>query len=141
MYLSVFIINGCVSIISKLHQSQTAFSTVNTSEFIILGGIFKFLLAGVLFIVFKRKEKLKFSDIHLKKASVIIVFSAFISGISSLFQLLGATNLPATVLYPFITGGTIIFSALFDIFLFKEKLSRKLIFGIIFCFAGSLMFL
>lgn len=141
MYLSVFIINGCVSIISKLHQSQTVFNTVNTSEFIVFGGIFKFLLAGILFLIFKRKEKFKFSDINLKKASVIIVFSAFISGISSLLQLLSAIKLPANVLYPFVTGGTIIFSSLFDIFLFKEKLSYKLILGIIFCFAGSLMFL
>lgn len=141
MCVAVFVLNGFVSIVSKMHQSQTTFDSVNAAEFIILGGIFKFLLAGILFLVFKNKDSLESGDNSLKKAVIIITSSAFIGGVSYMLQLLGAKTLPATVLYPFITGGSIVFSSLAGVILFKEKLSAKLIISVILCFAGTLMFL
>lgn len=141
MCVAVFILNGFVSIISKMHQSQTTFDNVNAAEFIILGGIFKFLLAGILFLAFKNKDGSESGDHSLKKAVIIITASAVIGGVSYMLQLLGAKELPATVLYPFITGGSIVFSSLAGVILFKEKLSAKLILSVILCFAGTLMFL
>lgn len=141
MCVAVFALNGFVSIISKTHQSQTTFNSVNAAEFIILGGFFKFLLAGILFLVFKNKDGSESREHSLKKAVIIITSSAVISGVSYMLQLLGAKSLPATVLYPFITGGSIVFSALTGVSLFKEKLSAKLIISVILCFAGTLMFL
>lgn len=141
MCVAVFVLNGFVSIVSKMHQSQTIFDSVNAAEFIILGGIFKFLLAGILFLVFKKKDNSESGDNSLKKAVIIITSSAFIGGVSYMLQLLGAKTLPATVLYPFITGGSIVFSALVGVILFKEKISAKLIISVILCFAGTLMFL
>ena len=141
MCVAVFVLNGFVSIISKIHQSQTSFDSVNAAEFIILGGIFKFLLAGILFHVFKNKDSSESGDNSLKKAIIIIASSAAIGGAAYMLQLLGAKTLPATVLYPFITGGSIVFSALVGVTLFKEKLSAKLIISVILCFAGTLMFL
>lgn len=141
MCVAVFILNGFVSIISKMHQSQTTFNSVNAAEFIILGGFFKFLLAGILFLVFKNKDGSKSGEHSLKKAVIIITSSAVISGISYMLQLLGAKSLPATILYPFITGGSIVFSTIAGVILFKEKISTKLIISVILCFAGTLMFL
>lgn len=141
MCVAVFVLNGFVSIVSKMHQSQTTFDSVNAAEFIILGGVFKFLLAGILFLVFKNKDSSESGDNSLKKAVIIITSSAFIGGVSYMLQLLGAKTLPATVLYPFITGGSIVFSALAGVTLFKERLSAKLIISVILCFAGTLMFL
>lgn len=141
MCVAVFVLNGFVSIISKMHQSQTSFDSVNAAEFIILGGIFKFLLAGILFLVFKNKDGSESGDNSLKKAVIIITSSAVIGGVSYMLQLLGAKALPATVLYPFITGGSIVFSSLAGGIVFKEKLSAKLIISIMLCFAGTLMFL
>ncbi len=141
MCVAVFVLNGFVSIVSKMHQSQTSFDSVNAAEFIILGGVFKFLLAGILFLVFKNKDSSESGDNSLKKAVIIITSSAFIGGVSYMLQLLGAKTLPATVLYPFITGGSIVFSALAGVTLFKERLSAKLIISVILCFAGTLMFL
>ena len=141
MCVAVFVLNGFVSIISKMHQSQATFDSVNSAEFIILGGIFKFLLAGILFFVFKNKDSSERTAVSLKKAVIIITASALIGGVSYMLQLLGAKALPATVLYPFITGGSIVFSALAGVTLFKEKLSAKLIISVMLCFAGTLMFL
>ena len=58
-----------------------------------------------------------------------------------MLQLLGEKTLPATVLYPFITGGSIVFSSLAGVIFFKEKLSAKLIISVMLCFAGTVMFL
>ena len=109
MCVAVFVLNGFVSIISKMHQTQTTFDSVNAAEFIILGGIFKFLLAGILFLVFKNKDGSESGGIPLNKAVIVITASAAIGGAAYMLQLLGAKSLPATVLYPFITGGSIVF--------------------------------
>ena len=55
------------------------------------------------------------------------LLSAAIGGMSYIIQLYGAKSLPATVLYPFITGGRIVFSALTGAAVFKEKLSGRVI--------------
>lgn len=141
MCAAVFVINGCTSIVSKMHQSQTTYESVGTVDFVILGGIFKFLLAGILFLAAKKEDKAESGKQHLKKAILIISASAVVSGVSYIFQLLGAKSLPATVLYPFITGGTIVFSSLTGVLAFKEKLSPKLILSVVLCFAGTVMFL
>ena len=56
-------------------------------------------------------------------------------------QLIGAANLPASVLYPMVTGGSIIFSAIAGVIIFKEQLSRRQIISITLCFIGTLLFL
>lgn len=140
MCLAVFVLNGGVSIISKMHQTDVGFKAVNTAEFIILGGICKFFIAGGLFLGFKKKNPEK-GDRHLTKAVLIITASAVIGGVSYMLQLIGAENLPATVLYPFITGGSIVFSTVAGALLFKEKLTARIILSVAMCFAGTLMFL
>ena len=94
MCVAVFFLNGFVSNISKMHQSQTSFDSVNAAEFIILGGIFKFLLAGILFLVFKNKDGTKSRENSPKKAVIIIISSAVIGGVSYMLQLLGQKHSP-----------------------------------------------
>ena len=67
--------------------------------------------------------------------------AALIGGISYLLQLVGARDLPASVLYPMITGGSIIFSTLSGMVFFKERPQRKQLLGILACFLGTLFFL
>lgn len=64
-----------------------------------------------------------------------------IGGVSYLFQLKGAINLPATVLCPFITGGSIIFTALAGRVFFGEKPKKRMLTGIALCFLGTVLFL
>ncbi len=143
MCLAVFLLNGFVSIISKMHQIETAHRCVSALEFIILGGIFKFLIAGALFMVLKnrsRQDSQRNENSGPSKALLVIVASALIGGCSYFFQLYGAKSLPATVLYPFITGGSIFFSALIDILLFRARISRRLCISVMLCFTGTVMF-
>ena len=141
MCIAVFVLNGFVSIISKLHQIESDFDTINAAEFVILSGIFKFILAGILYMSVKKTEKIKSANYSRLAILFTIAASAVAGGISYLLQLWGAASLPATVLYPFVTGGSIVFSALAGMAFFKEKLSKKQIGGIMFCFLGTIMFL
>lgn len=139
MCAAVFLLNGCVSVISKVHQSQNVFEAVNSASFIIMGSFFKFIFAGMLYLFYKNKESRCAAKIH-SNAICIIFFSALISGISFLLQLSCAKVLPATIQYPFLTGGTVVFSALAGAVFFKEKISPKILFGVIACFSGTVLY-
>jgi len=141
MCIAVFVINGFTSIVSKQHQIEQNFSTVATMDFVILNGIFKFILAGTWYLFSKKEPAQAESKASPLKITLIILLAAAASGISSQLQLSGASTLPATVLYPFVTGGSIIFTAVLGWILFKEKLSKRLIIGIAVCFIGTILFL
>lgn len=141
MCLAVFFINGCTSIISKLHQTELNYNTVGATDFVLLWGVFRFAIAGILYLFAKRTDEEKSKEKSNIFSLVIIVLSALVNGISYIMQLLSAATLPATVLFPFITGGSIIASSLAGVIFFKEKLSRNLIISIALCFIGTLTFL
>ncbi len=137
--IAVFLLNGCVSIISKAHQISEAFAPVNSAAFVMYSGLFKGLVSLlVLPFVKSQKQATIFSS---KTTLLVIGASALIGGVSYMFQLIGAKELPATVLYPLVTGGSIIFSTLSGIVFFKEKLSVYQAISIVLCFAGTILFL
>lgn len=140
MCAAVFVLNGCVSIVSKMHQIEAVYRTVGTIDFVALGGMFKFLFAGALFLLFKRPDASK-GRISAKAAVIIALASAVVGGGSYALQLLGAKSVPATVLYPFITGGSIVFSALADAIVFKKRISGRLAASVLLCFFGTLLFI
>lgn len=136
---AVFVLNGCVSVISKCHQIGTVFSPVDSTAFVMYSGITKFLVSSTALLVCGKKSiTLSFSA---KSAGIAVLCSAVIGGISYMLQLIGAKELPATVLYPIVTGGSILFSALSGRVFFKEKLSAYQIISIALCFVGTLLFL
>ena len=71
---------------------------------------------------------------------LVIIYSA-IGGISSYLQLVGAKNLPSSVLYPMITGGTVVLSGIFALICFGEKPSRREWIGMGLCLVGTCFFL
>lgn len=136
--LAVFVLNGFVSITSKMHQINTA-SAISTTDFIIWQGLIKFFLAGGIFLFARRKESSP-DAAPMGKAVLITVGSAALSGSFSLIQLTIAATLPASVLYPFNTGLTIGLSAVAGVIFFRDKLSRRSVLGILLCFIGTLLF-
>lgn len=137
--ITVFLLNGCVSIISKCHQISTVYPPVSSTAFVMYAGITKFVLSGVALLFCKKGSRsLSFSA---KSAALAILGSAIIGGVSYMMQLIGAKELPATVLYPIVTGGSIIFSALAGKVFFKEKLPAYQLVSIVLCFIGTLLFL
>lgn len=138
--LLIFVLNGFVSILSKCHQIDRSHAPVDSTAFVMYTGIAKFVMSSAVLLLYKgnRKERFSFQNRHI---AAFIAGSSLISGLSYLLQLIGAKSLPATVLYPMITGGSIIFSALSGIIFFREKLTRRQLIHILLCFAGTLLFL
>lgn len=141
MCAAVFLLNGFCSVVSKLHQIEADFVTVGTADFVILNGSFKFFFAGILWFFARRQREEGEPSPLCGRVLPIIAASAAVGGISYVLQLIGAKTLPATVLYPFITGGSIVFSTLAGWLIFKDKLSKQLVLGIILCVIGTVMFL
>ena len=141
--IAVFILNGMVSIISKYHQINITYEAVDSAGFVMYSGLAKCLLSTILLLFYKGEDakfKQKFS-FKKRIGFYITVFSALIGGVSYLLQLIGAKDLPATVLYPLVTGGNIIFSSIAGKVFFKEKFNKLQIISIILCFVGTFLFL
>lgn len=136
---AVFVLNGAVSILSKCHQINTANHAVSSTMLITYTGIAKFVIGCTVFPFCRRNvEPLPFSS---KRTVYVVICSALVGGVSYMLQLTGARELPASVLYPIVSGGSIIFSALSGKLLFKEKLSVYQLVSIGLCFVGTLLFL
>lgn len=136
----IFLLNGGVSIISKLHQIEQGFETVNSDCFVLFTSLIKCIALLPVFLVLKKKSPVAFKP-DIKKILPVIVLASVFSGVSYMLQLIGATSLPATVVYPLITGGSIILSSVAGLLILKEKTSKKQITGILICFIGTCLFL
>ncbi len=146
----VFFLNGFVSVVSKEHQLSS--NAVSSPMFVMLSGLSKSVICSLVLLIYKFKNKSSASDGRTDiqsdagekfnpEALILIGVSALISGFSYLLQLISARTLPATVLYPVITGGSIIFTALAGRLFFKEKITKKIAFSAALCLAGTCMFL
>lgn len=135
----IFIFNGFVSITSKYHQVNTTYFAVDNTSFVMYTGFTKFILSSVA-LAFCKKDK-KALSFNTNKSYLAILGGAVACGLSFTLQLIGAKELPATVLYPLITGGTLIFSAVSGLVFFKEKISRPQLISISLCVIGTLFFL
>lgn len=142
---AVFVLNGLVGIVSKQHQVEAAserFATAGTMDFVIITGAIKFIMCLVAyFIASAPKNAEKIEKKTALRALPLVVIVAVVSGISYALQLVGASNLPASVMFPIITGGSIIFSSLAGKIFFKEKLSKLQWISIAMCFIGTCLFL
>jgi len=141
----VFFLNGMVSIFSKVHQIETTAPKVSTQGFIILANLANlFLSSGILSVHLLGRNSSGIPVPWKSKFKIILgitLISAAIGGGSYMLQLIGAAHLPATVLYPMITGGSMVFTAIAAWAAFGEKLSFYTILSIFLAMAGTLMFL
>ncbi len=140
MGICVFLLNGIVGTITKVHQVDWGFSTVSSAGFVILSAIAKAVVSAIGLLAFSKSADVS-KPYPFKRVILLIAGSAAIGGASFLLQLMSAKGLPATVHFPILCGGSIVFSALTGRLFFKEKLSPNSIMGISACFAGMLMFL
>ena len=140
----VFFLNGGVSVVSKLHSINAM--AVPPEEFVVLSSLIGFATNLILMFTVKdppekKPKKEPFSLRLCVNLFALPAISAVVGGISSVLQLTGAETIDASLLYPFITGGSIVFSTLTGWLIFKEKLSKNMILSIILAFIGTLFFL
>ena len=136
----VFVVNGMCSIISKTHQIETVYATVSSPDFTFWTSVGKFALCSLILPLMK-PQATQPAECGLSKKSLFCLLAAVAFVPASILQFAAAKTLPATVLYPIVSGGLIIISAFIDRIFFKEKISRAAVAGIALCFLGTCLFL
>ena len=137
----VLFLNGACSVLSKLGQMDVGYGKIEVYDFVFITGIVKFIICGAALVVCMILRKNKGEKMTSPKIVPLIMLSAVVGGVSYMFQLMGAAKLPASVLFPMVAGGSIIFSTLTGIIFFKEKPTKWQIIGVCVCFAGTLFLL
>ncbi|MBE5771869.1 MAG: hypothetical protein E7336_10925 [Clostridiales bacterium] len=139
--VAVFFFNGLVGVISKVHQVEVNYPVVSAAAFTVLVNFWKMALSGAAYgAMFKKlREQPKLPP--LRKTYPYVVGCTMTGGIYYILQLLVAGKVSASVMFPMMTGGNIIFSALLGKAILHENLSKRAIIGIILCFVGTCMFL
>ncbi len=139
----VFFANGMVGVFNKMHQ--TSEKAISTYEFGFWQSVISFLALCVivfLYYIFNKeknetKEKLKLS---LSKWLIILFFMIISQG-GAIFQLFAAKTVAASVMFPIVTGGTMVASTIFGKIFFKEKIDKFLIFGLLFSIISTIFFI
>ncbi|MBQ7097107.1 MAG: hypothetical protein IJN96_03445 [Clostridia bacterium] len=114
-YMMVFFLNGMVGVISKVHQNSEIMHTDSTS-FMFYSGIFTVVVCSVWLLA--KGERLSL----LKGKSLL--YSAgdgVLNGVGDLLLLIAIAELPASVQYPLVTGGVMVFSTVISM-IRREKL-------------------
>jgi len=142
--ICVFIMNGFVSILSKVHQTSTL-PISDTGSFAFLTNAMSSALSGIVLLIsiIVKKDRPHLAEGYpVWKLFTTAAVCSLCGTVSYLLQLVvAASPTPASVQYPFLTGGTVVLSAVVGLLFFHEKLDKKTTFGILLSFASTFLFL
>ncbi len=131
-YLAVFVLNGLVGVLSKIHQSNAELC-VDSGSFMATVNLWVFAICLVYHLV---KNK-KISLLPLKEVGNLGCYAAC-SGIGNLLCLIALKSLDASVQYPIITGGVMVFSTVISI-IRKEKPSVRTLISAAIAFISTVL--
>ena len=117
--VTALLTNGICTILQR--EQQIAFDGKYKSEFMMVAlvGIF---IAFMIIAFFKEREDIKPC---LKKGTLSMLFKGVLNGSANLFvMILAAKRVPSSLMYPLISGGSIILTWLMSRFFYKENLNR-----------------
>ena len=117
-YLAVFVLNGSVGVVTAFHQSGIA-QAVNSSSYMFLEAIWSLILPLLWYLIQYRRLPIVSAPTVWNQGAY-----ALCNGLGSLFTVIALTVLPASVQFPIVTGGTMVFSTLLGLGL-KEKLNVR----------------
>ena len=140
----VFVMNGFVSIISKLHQIEPT-AAVDPISFVFLSNTLNGLASGIILLLLCVRDGSKpalAKNFHPWQLILLTVCCGAFNGGSYLLQLIVASSaLPASVQYPILTGGSVVLSAIVGRIFFGEKPDKLSLMGIITAFCATFLFL
>lgn len=120
-----FLGNGFCSTVQRIQQIKCEGKFKN--EFMVVALLISFLVFMVLTFLYDRKDLL----INVKKGFISCFICGISNGVVNLFVIILSLSMAASVMFPIISAGGIIFSAITAIFLFKEKLSKLQYLGLV----------
>lgn len=123
-YLAVFVLNGTVSVLAKIHQSNAELC-VDSYSFMATVNIFVFVIC----LTFQLIKNHKVTIVSLKELGSVSGY-AVCSGVGNLLSLIALAKLPASVQFPIITGGVMCFSTIIS-FIRKEKPTPRTVISVI----------
>ena len=129
-YMAVFFLNGFVGVISKFHQSYSELC-VDSGSFMMMTKMVTIILASLLLLAEKKRN-----FYVTKKALVYSALYSVVNSIGNLMLLVALLHIPASVQYPVVTGGTIVFSTLFVIAK-REKFTKREIGAAVIAFVAT----
>lgn len=119
-YLAVFVLNGMVGVLSKLHTSNAELA-VDSRSFMATVNICVFAMCLAYHLI----KNHKIPRVPVKEIANLSAY-AFCSGIGNMLCLIALAALPASVQFPITTGGVMAFSTLISL-IRREKPSAKTI--------------
>ena len=131
-YLAVFLLNGLVGVISKIHQSSPDLA-VDSRSFMATVNVCVVIFGVAYHLIVNHK----IPKLSLKELGCVSGY-AVCNGIGNLFCLIALVSLPASVQFPIITGGTMFFSTVVSI-IRKEKPSTKTVIAALVAFAATIL--
>lgn len=131
-YIAVFILNGLVGVLSKMHQYNTELS-VDSNSFMATVNAFCVVMCIICLLV---KNK-KLPGINKQEFKALAGYAGS-NGVGNLFALIALKELPASVHFPILTGGVMTFSTLIS-FLRKEKPSAKTVLSVIIAIIATVL--
>lgn len=116
-YMAVFVLNGGVGVISKIHQSS-AYPHTDSTGFMFISSLAGIIISAIWLLI-------QYKKVPLIKGKSLLYASGYgiFNGLGNWFLLISLVNLPASVQYPLVTGGVMVFSTIISA-VRKEKLTK-----------------
>lgn len=131
-YIGVFVTNGMVGVMAKIHQSGV--NAVSSNAYTFMHKTINFAISAVIVIILLSNGE----DVKLyRKATSLFNASgsAMLNTIGNLFLLYALLHVDASVQYPLVTGGVIVVALIID-FIKGEKPNKKAIISAILSVIG-----
>ena len=133
-YIGIFVLNGMSGVLAKIFASAPFEKTSAAGYSILCTLVSAIISAIILFVFFRNKgEKQKFSFV----TTAIGAANGITNRLANFFLLIALANVDASVQYPLVTGGVMIFSTLVCFF-GNKKPSKKEILSVLVAFIGTL---
>ena len=133
-YAAIFVLNGLVGVLSKIHLS---IPTLAVDSYSFMATIQLALLVMCLFYCLTTRQ-----GIPKQSGKLYLCLSGYAvcNGIGNLFCQIALTSLPASVQYPIITGGVMVFSTLISL-VRREPIGGKTYFAAALAFLSTILIL
>ncbi|MBE6590233.1 MAG: hypothetical protein E7643_08645 [Ruminococcaceae bacterium] len=125
--LLIFLVNGLTGVIAKAHQiskgavDEISFTVISCA----LTSIFSLILLGFEFLRNHRETSRQIIAALKIKPLWLMALIGATAYTGNFLHLLAASNVPASVQFPLVSGAVIVLSALVSAFVFHERLSKK----------------